>query len=286
MAPDGKVYISWMYQGWVTYAITGFGPDGRPLQGKYLPGKCHADNHKRGTPEELNSAIIGPVTASNGGIRVDLKGNIYVGLWLWPKGHPRPEGFERDRAHLHSTGSVVKFTPEGGFMAVKSKNWGSDFMDIVPRTPGAKGLEMQSGGRPREAFVQGAVSAYPGLGPFSHTGFGGNSCCVCRVPRFDLDRYGRLVMPNAITNSVVVVDNAGNKIVQFGAYGNFDSQYPNPNTERGAGGVPTVAVPGIPLTWPTGAGVSEDHVYVNDTYSRRVVRTDLTYAAEMTVAVK
>jgi len=286
VAPDGTVYISWMYQGWVTYAITGFGPDGRPLQGKYLRGKCHADNYKQGTPKALNSAVIGPVTASNGGIRVDLDGNIYVGLWLWPKGHPRPKGVENDRAYLHSTGSIVKFTPEGGRMAVTSKNWGSDFMDIIPPTPGATGLAMQSGGRPREAFVQGALAAYPGLGPFSHTGFGGNTCCVCRVPRFDIDRYGRLVMPNAITNSVRLLDNAGNAILEFGAYGNFDSRYVNLTAERGRQGTPTVAVPAIPLAWPTGAGLSAGHIYVNDTYNRRVVRVDKTYAAEAVCAVR
>jgi sugar lactone lactonase YvrE len=280
VAPDGKVYISWMYQGWVTYAITGFDSDGRPLAGKYLVGKCHEDNHKRGAPTALNSAIIGPITASNGGIRVDLAGNLYVGLWLWPKGHPRPAGFRKDRAYVHSTGSVVKFTPAGGFMAVKSKDWGSDFMDVIARTPGAQGLAMHSGGRPRPAFVEGAVRAYPGLAPFSHTGFGGNSCCVCRSPRFDLDRYGRLAMPNAVTNSVTVLDNAGNRIVEFGAYGNFDSQYVNRDTDRGKAGKPTVATPEIPLGWPTGVGVSEDHIYVNDTYNRRVVRVDKTFAAE------
>jgi len=286
VAPDGKVYISWMYQGWVTYAITGFDPGGRPLKGKYLPGKCSADNHKRGAPKELNSAVIGPITASNGGIRVDLAGNIYVGLWLWPEGHPRPQGFRKDPAYLHSVGSVVKFTPAGGFMAVTSKDWGSDFMDVIPRTPGARGIEMHSGGRPRLAFVEGAIRAYPGLAPFSHTGFGGNSCCVCRSPRFDLDRYGRLAMPNAVTNSVIVLDNAGNRIIEFGAYGNFDSQYVNPNTDRGRENRPTVATPSIPLAWPTGVGVSGDHFYVNDTYNRRVVRVDKICAAEVLCGIE
>ncbi|KKL44662.1 hypothetical protein LCGC14_2363430, partial [marine sediment metagenome] len=142
------------------------------------------------------------------------------------------------------------------------------------------------GGRPRPAFVEGAVRAYPGMAPFSHTGFGGNSCCVCRSPRFDLDRYGRLVMPNAMTNSVTVLDNAGNKILEFGAYGNFDSRYVNPNTDRGRAGKPTVATPKIPLGWPTGVGVSEGHFYVNDTYNRRAVRVDKTCATEAICEIK
>ena len=49
---------------------------------------------------------------------------------------------------------------------------------------------------------------------------------------------------------------------------------------------PTVAVPAIPLAWPTGAGCSENHIYVNDTYNRRVVRVDKTYAAEVICKIK
>jgi hypothetical protein len=47
-----------------------------------------------------------------------------------------------------------------------------------------------------------------------------------------------------------------------------------------------VAVPDIPLAWPAGAGFSEDHVYVLDTYTRRVVRVDLVWKAEEVCAVK
>jgi hypothetical protein len=130
--------------------------------------------------------------------------------------------------------------------------------------------------------MEGALRAYPGLAPYSSAAeaFGGNSCCVCRAPRFDLDRYGRLVLPNAITSSVLLYDNAGNLIAEFGKYGNFDSQYVNPNTEAGKAGKPTVAVPEIPMAWPTGAGFSEEHIYVTDTQNRRALRLDATWAAE------
>ena len=49
---------------------------------------------------------------------------------------------------------------------------------------------------------------------------------------------------------------------------------------------PLAAAPGIPLTWPTGAGFGPESLYINDTYSRRVVRADLTFAAEARCAVK
>jgi len=295
VAPDGKVYISWMAMGWVKYAVTGFGANGMPLQGNYLQGRI-PENHRKVAPKgEINSAIIGPITAGNGGLRVDLDGNIYIGLWVWPKGVPVPKGYEYDKPYISSTGSIVKFPPKGGFMTSPRASWSSDPVGSTPRTPGARGIEARSGTRSivgkkliaYPAFIENGLAAYPGLAPFSHANWGANTCCVCRSPRFDLDRYGRLYIPNAILNRVKVVDNAGNEIVTFGRYGNFDSQYVNPILQKeGEEPAPTVAVPAIPLGWPSGAGVSEGRVYVCDTYNRRAVRVDLTYAAEETCRVK
>jgi hypothetical protein len=89
-----------------------------------------------------------------------------------------------------------------------------------------------------------------------------------------------LALPNAVTCSVLLYDNAGNLIAKFGKYGNFDSQYVHPDAAKRSHAKPTVPRPEIPLAWPTGAGLSEDHVYVNDTYARRVVRVDKTFAVE------
>jgi hypothetical protein len=145
-----------------------------------------------------------------------------------------------------------------------------------PRTECKKGLT-----------VVGATALYPGLAPFSGGSYGGNSsCCVCRVPRFDVDPYGRILYPNAVTCSVTLVDNAGNRILEFGAYGNFDSQYVNPNLPAGRQNKPTVAVPNLPLAWPTGAAASDRHFYVLDTYDKRIVRADKTWAAEATIELK
>ncbi len=119
----------------------------------------------------------------------------------------------------------------------------------------------------------------------------GLACCAIEMmaagaARFDLDRYGRIYMPNAITNSVRIVDNAGNEIIEFGKYGNFDSLYMNPNAGGGKKGEPTVAVPDIPLGWPTAVGVTRDAIYVCDTYNRRAVRVVPVHAAEETCPVK
>ena len=94
----------------------------------------------------------------------------------------------------------------------------------------------------------GALGTYEGLAPF--TSWRCDGSCICCKPRFDLDEFGRLVIPNAITYSVAVLDNAGNPIVRFGHYGNYDAQ--------GAGS--PEARPDIPLGWPLGVGVCGDHL--------------------------
>jgi len=191
---------------------------------------------------------------------VDLKGNIYVGMLYLPKGFVVPPGQDK-MVWSFMVGGVGKFGPEGGCV---------------------KGEE----GMMRGSEAEGLLAFYPGYGPFSSAGFTSNPCCVCRAPRFDLDRWGRVVMPNGVSNSVRLVDNAGNLIVEFGRYGNFDSQYVNENTEAGKQRKPTVAVPDLPLAWPTGAGFGRDALYVLDTYSRRVARVEMTFKAEETCEAK
>jgi hypothetical protein len=191
-------------------------------------------------------------------VRVDLQGNIYVGMIAGKT--PVPKAFEKNDGYKHCTGSVVKFGPDGGSV------------------PG--NLDMMIGSN-----VEGALNFYPGLSPFSHPHLA-TTCCVCRVPRFDVDRYGRLAIPNATGNYVFLVDNAGNEILNFGKYGNFDSQYVNPNTKEGQEKKPAVAVPEMPLAWPNSAGLSEKHIYALDVYSHRAVRADLSWKAEETCEVK
>ena len=270
VGPDGRVYISFMYE-WAKYLVSGFGPDGRPLKGAYLEGRMRPDHYKAGMPKDLTSAIIGPIPDACGGIRVDRDGNIYVGLRVLPRDLAAPEPFGKDPAWANFTGCVVKFAPAGGTVA------GIPDGPEAAADPGALATK-------GKAVIQGALAAYPGIAPFSGGGYGGNtSGCVCRVPRFDLDRYGRLVFPNAVASAVTLMDGAGNVILEFGAYGNFDSQFvpPDANDAR-----PLVAVPEIPLGWPTGAAITERYIYVCDTYNRRIVRVDLGYATEATGDVR
>jgi hypothetical protein len=77
-------------------------------------------------------------------------------------------------------------------------------------------------------------------------------------------------MPNCITSKVTIIDNNDNVIGTFGSYGNLDS--------RGLGSL--IPQPDIPLAWPTGAGASEDYVYVSDLVNDRLVQVKLNYALD------
>jgi DNA-binding beta-propeller fold protein YncE len=85
-----------------------------------------------------------------------------------------------------------------------------------------------------------------------------------------VDDFGRLYIPNGITYSVSVRDNADNEIVRFGGYGNFDCQGPASKEPR----------PEIPLGWAITASASEKYIYVGDCLNHRVVRADRRYAVE------
>ncbi len=273
VGPQGQTYINFMY-GWNKYFIAGFDGKGQVIKGKYLAGAVKPDP-KRGGHPDLTSAVVGPIPAACGGIRVDLQGNLYIGLRLLPKDFKSVAGFEKNNAYNTWTGCIAKFHPEGGTV-LQAKESAS--------VPGTDKPPIQTR---RGMKVFGALKMYSGIGPFSGDGYGGaGSCCVCRVPRFDIDRYGRICYTNAVTNDVSIIDNAGNLVANFGQYGNFDSQFVNPNLEAGQGKKATVDTPEIPLAWPTGAGFSADHVYVNDSYNRRIVRVDFSYDIETVCPLK
>jgi hypothetical protein len=275
VGPDGKVYTCLMYDEG-KFFVSGWTPDGLPLEGRYLAGKIDKGFHilpfqgKLPERRKLRSALIGPLAGDNvAGMRVDLKGNIYLGMRLFPKGYNAPAGFEKDPTYLRCTRSVVKFAPQGGAVL------------------GYPGAESKDADAPKlktkddRLTIEGGLAMYPGLAPLS--GSKNSSGCWCRGPRFDVDRYGRLALPNAFSASVTVMDNAGNVICEFGKYGNFDSQYVPPDAKDGK---PIIVTPDIPLCWPTGAGFTEKAVYVSDNYNRRVVRADMTWKAEEICAIR
>ena len=178
---------------------------------------------------------------------MDTAGNLYLLQAGLPKGYQPPPGYEKDEAFRQAVGTIYKFPPTGG--AVQAKN----------------GVVQQ---------VEGAVAQYPGCGPVSR--WRADGACACTKPRFDVDDFGRLYIPNGITFSVSVRDNAGHEITRFGGYGNYDCQGPNSSQPS----------PAIPLGWPVGVAASDRHIYVGDCLNHRLVRVDKQYQSEMTLDLK
>lgn len=186
---------------------------------------------------------LGSVSHLSGGVKFDLHGNLYVGSGYRTSPFAVPDVFLTDTGFKWGVGSVFKFN-------------GLDSGAILATGP-----------------VNAAKAYNLPLSPFSADRRGG---CVCRSPRFDLDPYGRLFLPSAVTCQVSIADNEGNLIHRFGKYGNLDSRGNQP-------GLPTqdvVAGSEIPLGWPTSVAASEDYLYVSDYINYRIVRVKMTYAAD------
>lgn len=186
---------------------------------------------------------IAPLPGACGGVRYDLQGNLYVGAVVRTTDHKVPASFVGDLGYNTAVGSVVRYN-------------GTDSGSIsASAAPGSS-----------------VIYSAAGLSPFSADPGGGG--CLCHSPRFDLDFYGRLFVPDGITNRVTVLDNAGNVLIQFGGYGNSDS--------RGglAGPGSTIASPSIPLLFATSAMATEDYIYVSDFANCRIARVKMNYALD------
>lgn len=149
----------------------------------------------------------------SGGVRFDFRGNLHVGL-LDGKVNNIPPGFDKDPDFQAVTGRIYKFAPTG---SLQSGN-------LFPNEPAA----------PDKVYH----IHYGPLGPQS------------RTPRFGVDGYGRVYYPTGQLPQVSVIDNEGNPIIAFGAYGNRDS----------LGGLPGnyVATRDIPMAWPNSVDATDD----------------------------
>ncbi|HOX07377.1 MAG TPA: hypothetical protein PK280_13325 [Planctomycetota bacterium] len=205
-----------------------------------------------GAKDEIPVAVD-YLSGYGGSLRVDPAGNMYVLQYGRPKDYAAPKGFEKDEAWQAGTGTILKFGPKGARR----------------KTP------VDTGGRGGDPLAfDNTLAMYPGCGAIS--GWRCDGSCACTKPRFDVDNFGRLYIPNSMTFRVSVRDNAGNEIVEFGRYGNFDCEGPKSAEPK----------PEIALGWPITAGASDKYVYVGDCLNHRVVRVDKKFAAEETCPVK
>ncbi|MBL8027513.1 MAG: T9SS type A sorting domain-containing protein, partial [Fibrobacteres bacterium] len=188
-------------------------------------------NHTAWAGDTVIKTVAPTGKGGSGCVRIDLQGNIYVGAVMNFATPLHPE-FATDWAYNNARGTIVKFPPN-----IK-------------------------GGRTDPTGATGAEKTYNiGVAPFSKDrGAGG---CVCRSPRFDVDYYGRMFAPNAVTCEVTIMDNAGNEILRFGQYDNTD--FPKTDSSR------------VPLMWATGVAASDDFVYVADNGSYRMHRVQMLY---------
>ena len=82
--------------------------------------------------------------------------------------------------------------------------------------------------------------------------------CSCRQPRFDLDGFGRLFIPDAIQGHVEVADTNGNTLCRIGKRGREAKN--------------------LEFRWPLMVAASDDHVYVADYMHQKVIQVKLDYA--------
>jgi HEAT repeat protein len=92
-------------------------------------------------------------------------------------------------------------------------------------------------------------------------GRSGHADCHCWAPRFDLDEFARVYVPDQLRCRIVVLDSAGNEVTSFGRYGNADDD----------------AGPDVPLADPRTVVVSHHTAYVGDMINNYVARAKLDY---------
>ena len=149
-----------------------------------------------------------------GGVKVDMKGNIYVGAKVKPAGQKLPadlagklagdilEQYSQAWWANDLTGSILKFPPAGGSVLLGS---GGDVMAGPPDTP--------YGEQRTAAKATGLEWLYFGLSQIpNHVTWA--SACWCAVCRFDVDRFGRVFLPDAVRLEFRIIDNSRNEILR------------------------------------------------------------------------
>jgi hypothetical protein len=212
-----------------------------------------------------NKTLIDADIRSLNSVRVDAAGNIYLALGLrpgkdrlppallgkLPDGKTDPDAVRGVNFYPLLYGSIAKFGPDGGEIR-----------------PGAGGIPCNYAWG-TETEVKGARWIVPGASNVpSWRTKGTPDICLCESSRFDVDGFGRSFFPDAGLFRMGILDTNGNSIGWVGTYGNPDS-----------GGAD------VPLWWPHAVTVGDKAAFIADRLNRRVVRLELGYRAEGTVAI-
>lgn len=99
-----------------------------------------------------------------------------------------------------------------------------------------------------------------------------------RTARFGVDGYGRIYYPSLNGPKVSMMDNEGNEILKFGAYGNRDS----------LGGLEGDLIPtkDVPMIFPNSVDATDDFIYVTDIVNIRLLRLAKTFILNESLEVK
>jgi hypothetical protein len=206
------------------------------------PGKCDA------------ILVPGPMC---GGLRVDRRGRIYLGIRLPGDAPKPPPGFANDWAYGKLMGRIAMYEPTRLRSETELRRGEAGTKERLYPTP-LKG--------PTKIYDvhYGQISSDSSQAGFS--------------PRFGVDDYGRIIYPNTLTRTVALMDNAGNEILRFGTYGNIDDW----RALEGRWG----EAKSIPLSWPGAVDATDGWIYVADHANVGVLRLAKSFAASETVAVK
>jgi HEAT repeat protein len=219
-----------------------------------------------GIPEK-NPAITFE-SRSAAAVRVDRQGNIYVLDHLKPIGKAVPDVFKgvvplnRHNPFVYNYGSVLKFGPDGG--KVKELSRGKPVKRQLQ-----KGQIQFTTAEGRGDFVStGAAWAWFGVSMIQPA-LNRNNYCMCWHPRFDVDDFSRVFLPDQLRCRIVVLDTNGNQITSIGRYGNVDDKGPD-----------------VPLADPRTVMVSDRTIYIGDMSNNRIARANITYRSSKSLAVE
>ncbi len=195
-------------------------------------------------------------------IRVDAKGKVYIATGGTPKGTVTPSTKDRRSWYYYPMkgefGSIVKLNLDD--------RWLKDFklpFGAPPEDPEElkKGMMWSS-----KTFARRIEKCYPGVMSWLSGG------CVCMGGTiFDLDEYGRMYIPDAGRESLVVLDNEGNEVLRI--------------KKTVAAGADAKGIT-YNVGWPHRVVCSRKAIYYGEDLSRRVMRVAIAYAAEETCEVK
>jgi hypothetical protein len=208
-------------------------------------------------------------------IRVDREGCLYVALNGLPEGTALPAALEHGY-NRHFAGTLVKLRVEGRWQkpgAPPDPDAGNVPRDARKRAAGVvldtwtttwagnprwgyvySGMRGRVSIKPARAFVANVEWAAPGISWISPP-----TDCTCNGPWFDLDRFGRLFVPDPAESRVRILDAGGNLIAEL--------------AEKAGD---------LRIAWPIRVAVAGDVFVLWDAINNRALAATLEYAAAET----